>query len=296
MSSQWVHKLKYFFTITPTVQTVPVGEVPTGYRVDLRYISGKATTDDTQYKSDWLGGAIPAAVARALGPNATALQNLLSGTYQDIRTRRDPTVGAPSYAQVKTNEQELLDLRQNLLLEWFGIEGSILSGSDWVTIRQDGVAVFDGRATIKTTDGALIDAVISGAVDLRNRQSQPLQPPTSDPRSPAYDDWLRGALAQPIPAVLAVRFEAASATKSWAANTIQAASAGFWKYERLVRGQFVAVGRVDTEKTNYSPISSVIVDIYEVQSVLQVATAAAPATATAAPAANRNDGRRGGTP
>jgi hypothetical protein len=266
MPSNWKPGFKYFFTLTPDVETVPVGEVPTGYRIDLRYTNGKATTDAADFDANWLGGRVPPALAAAMKPaRVKALDAILGGKYEnDIRKRRDPSSGALTYAQIKSNEEDLIELRQARLLEWFGIEGSVLSGSDWVTIRKDGVAVFDGRVTIKTTDGTLIDAVVGGAVDLRDRSKQELQAPTADPRSPAYDGWLRGALVQPVSTVLSVRFEAASATKSWAANTIRAASEGFWKYERLVRGQFVAVGTVDTQKASYSPVSAVSLDIYEV--------------------------------
>ena len=40
------------------------------------------------------------------------------------------------------------------------------AGGDWLTVRADGVAVLDVRATIETNDGALIDVVYNGILDL----------------------------------------------------------------------------------------------------------------------------------
>lgn len=39
-------------------------------------------------------------------------------------------------------------------------------GGDWLTIRKDGVAILDVRATIETHDGALIDLSYSGVLDM----------------------------------------------------------------------------------------------------------------------------------
>ena len=39
-------------------------------------------------------------------------------------------------------------------------------GADWLTIRRDGMAVLDVRATIETRDGALIYAQYNGTIDM----------------------------------------------------------------------------------------------------------------------------------
>jgi hypothetical protein len=39
-------------------------------------------------------------------------------------------------------------------------------GGDWLTMRQDGVAIVDARLTLETVDGALIYLAYSGLVDL----------------------------------------------------------------------------------------------------------------------------------
>src|SRR5262245_26048165 len=39
-------------------------------------------------------------------------------------------------------------------------------GGDWMTVRRDGVAILDVRATFETHDGALILVMYSGVIDL----------------------------------------------------------------------------------------------------------------------------------
>ncbi|HBY62671.1 MAG TPA: DUF3237 domain-containing protein [Solibacterales bacterium] len=39
-------------------------------------------------------------------------------------------------------------------------------GGDWLTLRQDGVAILDVRGTIETTDGALVYTEYRGVIDL----------------------------------------------------------------------------------------------------------------------------------
>jgi hypothetical protein len=47
------------------------------------------------------------------------------------------------------------------------LHGRVLPvGGDWLTVRADGVAVLDVRATIEADDGALIYATYSGLIDL----------------------------------------------------------------------------------------------------------------------------------
>ena len=51
--------------------------------------------------------------------------------------------------------------------------GKILPvGGDWLTIRTDGVAILDVRATIETNDSALIYTAYSGVMDLGNEGYQ----------------------------------------------------------------------------------------------------------------------------
>ena len=246
-----VVSLKYFFTLTPTVSSSPVGDVPGGYRVDLNYTgaAGAVSTNEALYGGDW--------VLKKNG-NGRAL------TYKEIRAARKAAANDASQAA-------LLDARKKpaaARVDWFGIDGEIASGTDWVTVRYDGVATFDGRITIKADDASLIDAVISGAVDLRN-PADPMPSP-SEERSPIFNNWLMGKLKDdPIPVVLPMRFEAANASAEWANNAIKQASVGYWKFQRLVRGQFVAIGQVKLQKARCSPIGSVYLEVYEICSKVE---------------------------
>ena len=60
------------------------------------------------------------------------------------------------------------------------------AGGDWLTVRHDGMAVLDVRATIEMDDGALIDAAYRGLGDLG---------------PDGYDKFVRGDL----PATMALR-------------------------------------------------------------------------------------------
>jgi hypothetical protein len=50
--------------------------------------------------------------------------------------------------------------------DWSGLTGKILSGADIFLVRPDSVLMLDGRVTIRSDDGVLIDAVYKGALDL----------------------------------------------------------------------------------------------------------------------------------
>jgi hypothetical protein len=245
---------RYFFTIHPSVRPTPVGEIPGGYRVDLRY--GNATapksvfTDPGRYKSDWLDPVAAEGLPADLGEPARTL--LQQPSYEKIQEARQQ----PESAALRA-------LRETRTLEWFGIQGAILSGGDWTTVRQDGVVTFDGRLTIRADSSFLVDVVISGVVDLRRPEADALSCSDNEVYSPVYERWLSGELTTPIRTVLSLRFEAARAGQSWADNKIKNASVGFWKYERLVRGHFMAIGQMEVQQAQYSPISDLQLEVYE---------------------------------
>lgn len=236
---------KYYFSIKPQIQEAPVGEIPGGFRVDLRYLGGTIVTDEAKYERDWL-----------------ARRNLTWQEPPASPTEAPKTTPLTQLTQVRRLDVDDLKRRRNKAeLEWFGIDGAIVSGGDWATVRRDGVAMFDGRITIRSADGFLIDSVMSGVVDLRDRRAQGL-----DDASKVYNKWLIGQLDMlTVPVVLALHFEAADAGAAWAQSRFKNASAQFWKYERLVRGQFVAVGTLELSKSIYSPITAVTLDVYEME-------------------------------
>jgi hypothetical protein len=247
--------LKYFFTLKPQVETSPVGTVPGGYRVDLKYSGGDSsvTTDAEPYDKDWL----PEALAKQKG--------VKKRTYTGVKPEREAP--PPDDKPYSLEMNALYKLRQEKgphRQDWFGIDGQITSGGDWLTVREDGVATFDGRVTIKADGAFLVDAVISGVVDLRDPKDP--MPEQNAKRSKVFEDWLLGTLKKTdIDVVLPLRFEAAQAPSSWASKTIKQGSEGYWKFERLVRGQFVAVGTVKLQSARYSPIASVTLDVYEIR-------------------------------
>jgi hypothetical protein len=59
-------------------------------------------------------------------------------------------------------------------------------GGDWLTLRADGVGVLDARTTLELRDGALVDIVYNGIIDLGDE---------------GYEAFLRGE----IPEVLQIR-------------------------------------------------------------------------------------------
>lgn len=63
-------------------------------------------------------------------------------------------------------------LRLNVYVTGGAVSGPKVSGkvrpvgADWLTVRRDGVAILDVRATLETHDGALIYVTYSGTIDL----------------------------------------------------------------------------------------------------------------------------------
>jgi hypothetical protein len=81
--------------------------------------------------------------------------------------------------QLKLREPELIgETPDGLLVNWFWYptEGSFVGpklnatvralGGDWMTIRHDGIGLMDVRATVETSDGALIYVAYPGLFDL----------------------------------------------------------------------------------------------------------------------------------
>jgi Protein of unknown function (DUF3237) len=93
-------------------------------------------------------------------------------------------------------------------------------GGDWFTLRKDGVAILDVRATIETHDGALIYASYSGVGDLGEN---------------GYDKFLKGELPKTLPLRIAPRFQTAHPAYAW-----------------LNRLQCLGIGEVNLEHSNAS--------------------------------------------
>ncbi len=244
-------KFKYFFSVEPRIETIPVGEVPGGFRVDLRYVTAgsRVWTDPGAYDGAWWDSAA-----------AKELNERLAGTDGPKLPERFDYKALAAVRKAAGADSPLKAVRDAGLLEWLGLDGEVLSGTDWATVLTDGVITFDGRVTIKSDDDFLVDAVVSGVADLR----EPGKPLTDARSRTLYTDWLNGGIAHPVPLSLGVHFEAANSTESWANVKIKRASSNFWKYARLVRGQFAAIGEMTLQRTTYSPIARARLDVYEV--------------------------------
>ena len=73
-------------------------------------------------------------------------------------------------------------------------------GADWLTVRTDGVAILDVRATIESHDGALLYVTYSGV---------------SDAGEDGYQRFLRGELQEPLAIRTAPRFHTAHPSYLW---------------------------------------------------------------------------------
>ena len=278
---------KYFFTIGARVDSKAVGEIPGGFRVDIGYREGgSVTTKATPYCTEWLGGNARSLILAALDDTqaawyasdedhcvaleAAAATLVASGKTTSGSAMIDANVcvglqtarrgGAdPSTVPVLNALRALQNARG---IEWFGVSGSLLGGSDWAVIREDGVAQFNGRLTVKTDDGFLIGVTVGGVADLRLGAGAPRRSMLDSGKS-LFDEWRKGVGANQFKAVFAVAFDAAGASQSWAGTAYDYA-ASFWKYQRLTRGQFLANVTLDVDDGAFSPLKEVTMDIVEV--------------------------------
>jgi hypothetical protein len=132
----------------------------------------------------------------------------------------------------KLGEREVIGpvpegLRVNVHVTGGEVTGPKISGKfrslsgDWVTIRRDGIAILDVRATIETSDGALVYLTYSG---------------TSDRGEDGYERTLQGGqTASGTPVYISPRFHASHPNYLW-----------------LNRLHCVGVGRVFPERAEVS--------------------------------------------
>ena len=91
-------------------------------------------------------------------------------------------------------------------------------GGDWLTIRTDGVAILDVRATMETHDGALIYISYSGVGDLGER---------------GHDNFLKGELPKALLLRTAPRLHSSHPNYLWV-NRLQFVNIGEVDFERFV--------------------------------------------------------------
>jgi len=128
-----------------------------------------------------------------------------------------------------------------------GLEGEVLSGADWILVRDDGVAVFDARLTLgRSSDDVVIDA--DDPAIYRFRRGKPS----------ADDDFLVNAIISGVadlkpfdagftgtrPVALPVVFEASGKSVSWAKPRFRQLAKNFEKYRAVVESQCLTAGSV----------------------------------------------------
>ena len=253
--------LRYFFTINcnlNSTQPQPI-EVPGGVRVHLGYLAegSSVTTVEKLFDSSWERKPNPR-LADVSDADRKAVEALLEDKSR---------VGIVQLLDdlAKKYGKELSSKK----LKWPGISGKVLSGGDTLLVRSDGVVVFDGRATIEEEKGFLIDVCASGVVDLRNAV------PAGRSGQEAFEAYCAGgdsnaATTGSIPVTLSIRFEAsqgAGAAAEFAAKRYVLNSLNHWKFESLVRGQFVGIGKVHVKPGRYWPAEKLELDVYRLGSL-----------------------------
>jgi hypothetical protein len=251
----------YMFSLEASINDRQIGEVPGGIRKDLEYTRGKVWTKADAYHQAWLAAGIDPITA-ALNDGSSEKDPFVAGDtpaayYQKLKKLRG--------ARGRAGEHRLHGLQNdNRLLEWFGLEGQVSSGGDWVVVRDDGVAQLSGRMTIVSDDEehAVVEASFTGVVDLR---------PCGDKISIAqagglFEQWKAGTLpSRTLPIALSASFESATKTaEPWAPRRMRAQAEGAWKLARLLRGMFVAKGEATLGAGRWSPLQQVWLDVHEV--------------------------------
>lgn len=225
----WKVTSKYMFTLKLGFKPAVLGEFPDGLRLDLRY-SGHAITNRERLKADWPRG------------------------------RRHPDANyGPNDSGSKGTEPE--STSEPLSLEWNGFEGQIISGSDLALVRNDCVTAFNGIMTLRSPDRYLLNARMSGLVDLfRDEKGQ----------RATLNDYQIGISRKKdstiamgdLDVALQVVFEGATSSEDWGKDDSEYKQKTYFQYQRLLRGQFMLVGKVTQQK---GVVESATLDVLEVQ-------------------------------
>jgi hypothetical protein len=196
----------------------------------------------------------------------------LHGQFMDQFLKPDK-----SEADWKAIEQQADEYNES---GWKGLVGSVLSGSDFLQIRADGVIELDGRVTLRADDQTLIDARYSGLIDLDSLLPGPL--PTARPTrtdvaktSPGYEQFVHGRFTKDdLPLMLFITFDTSTGPWStenaedvtWTKPSQDRHRGNVWKYAEYVRRQYLGVGTMSFE---HSPGKlprprQINVDVYDV--------------------------------
>ncbi len=139
-------------------------------------------------------------------------------------------------------------------------DGRVVSGQDWVTINDNGVADFSGRLTLGFGD-ILVGAHLNGRADLAmasapSRTTQQTGAQTASQLltnlgSQAYQSWKSG-------------FASNSTLKIAIAITFEVAEGDATKIQGLDRAVYLGIGTVTFENKPFSPMEKIVLDVREI--------------------------------
>jgi|HubBroStandDraft_4_1064222.scaffolds.fasta_scaffold70523_1 hypothetical protein len=275
-------KHRYVFTLSAPVTAMPVGETPTGYRVDIEYQTpGKVETRPVDYYDSWVGtlnttdfdallvainnSTVDTLKGNPTGASETQKETIAKAIFQ-MRQPPPPPPGQPVPAQPPAAVAAPGPPSAFATIGWYGLDALLLSGSDWAIIRSDGVAEFNGRLILrsKDADGGLVSVAAGGPVDFVAVLGLPnITTVVSSPSQGLQAVLNKLQTGVPPAAVLiAATFDASGDAQPWAPPRMKREAKDFWKYAVLTRGQFVAVGTATLGKNVSSPITAVEYDFY----------------------------------
>jgi hypothetical protein len=141
-------------------------------------------------------------------------------------------------------------------------EGNVVTGLDWMFLRDDGVATFDARFTFRADRPGThyFDATMSGQADLSNLKSvgEATWKPIADATGLAI---LEGPLAVTLPIAFRTSLDTSLIGDRKLSDDMKAAARYAKAFGDLAKGQFVAngtivfkAGRVDSLELTVSPI------------------------------------------
>lgn len=263
--------LKYFFSIECALDstTPPPIEIPGGARLQANIVpaGSRVSVAEEMFAASWKTSAMPRC-GDVTAQERSAIEKLLE-TKSRLGIRE-------TLKKVEARGREEL---RHAGLDWPGINGSVQSGADSIFVREDGVVVFDGRFTIKADNDFLLGVNAAGLLDLKGK----LEPPVAS--GPAAYAAYRSAVGDKVPFPsngelpirLSLRFEATAgpgAAADWAASRYVLQSLGHWKYDRLVRSEFVGLGTLTVKRARNWPVEKLVLHVFELDSHLAQETSA----------------------
>jgi hypothetical protein len=285
---QW----RYMFDVSASVVRQWVGESPKGKRMDIHYPSGRVSTHEGRYLRDWWGRLNEDMRKKVIDVlEKCGLESSQEKIWESIGKFRDVAhVARGGERESAFRDQCLDELRDGKVtpLQWFGFEGKVIAGSNWVTVRPDLVAEFSGRMTLQSNDEdqALIDAIFTGVTDLGRGEPDAKifgKENFANLRAAAAKGWEGERAAWPT-ILIPVTFDVGGAAQKWAPKRYIRRAQGYWKYQRLTQGQFIAIGTIG--------IGSALEDTQETQATLEVYEVRAGGPAGAEPRAFADEGTR----